>query len=72
MREKRKDGARDLRNGSEVEGLVLENQRNLLASLPNPAPETAEVGAFVQWKELEGVTINRVYFLCELTAKVIY
>ena len=55
---------------SEVEGWVLESQGSLLALPPSLTPETAEVGVFVQWKGLEGVTVNRVYFLCEVTAKV--
>lgn len=48
------------------------NQRTFLVSLPHPNPEIAEVGMFIEWKELEGVIVNRVYFLSEVRAKVTF
>lgn len=48
------------------------NPRTLLVPHPHPNPEVAEVGMFVEWKELEGVIVKRVYFLSAVRAKVIF
>lgn len=50
-------------------GVVLENQP--LCPPPQLHSEMAEDGVSDHWKELEGVPVNRVYLLCEVTAKVI-
>lgn len=71
MREKRQRWSK----GSEEMGVgqrdwFQKNQRNLFAPHTHRAPEIAEVGMLIERKELEGVIANRVYFLCEVRAKV--
>lgn len=49
MQEKREGSNKGSeRKGSEVEGLVLENQKSLLAPYPNTALEIANVGVFIE------------------------